>query len=83
MNRLRIEETIRSHPEIADEVVEGPIVILGLPRTGTTATSQLVALDPAVRSLRLWESSDPGASARVGDREHRSRGSPMPRPGSR
>ncbi len=59
VNRLRIEDTIRSHPEITNEVVEGPIVILGLPRTGTTATSQLVALDPAVRSLRLWESSDP------------------------
>jgi hypothetical protein len=59
VNRLRIEQTIASHPEIADEVVEGPIVILGLPRTGTTATSQLVALDPAVRSLRLWESSSP------------------------
>lgn len=59
VNRLRIEDTVCSHPEIAAEVVEGPIVILGLPRTGTTATSQLVALDPAVRSLRLWESSDP------------------------
>lgn len=58
-NRLRVEETIRAHPEIADEVVEGPIVILGLPRTGTTATSQLVALDPAIRSLRLWESTSP------------------------
>jgi hypothetical protein len=59
VNRLRIEDTISAHPEITDEDVEGPIVILGLPRTGTTATSQLVALDPAVRSLRLWESSDP------------------------
>jgi Sulfotransferase family len=58
-NRLRVEDTIRSHPAIEDEVVEGPIVILGLPRTGTTATSQLLALDPAVRSLRLWESGDP------------------------
>jgi len=59
VNRLRIEQTFATHPQIADEVVEGPIVILGLPRTGTTATSQLVALDPAVRSLRLWESSSP------------------------
>src|ERR1700722_12622633 len=59
VNRLRVEDTVHSHPEIADEVVEGPIVILGLPRTGTTATSNLVALDPSVRSLRLWESSDP------------------------
>ncbi|MGO9343209.1 MAG: sulfotransferase family protein [Acidimicrobiales bacterium] len=58
-NRLRVEETIREHPEITEEVIEGPIVILGLPRTGTTVTSQLVALDPAIRSLRLWESSSP------------------------
>ena len=59
VNRLRVEDTIRAHPEIADEVVEGPIVILGLPRTGTTVTSQLIALDPNVRSLRHWESSSP------------------------
>jgi len=59
VNRLRVEETYRAHPEISNETVGGPIVILGLPRTGTTATSQLVALDPAVRSLRLWESTNP------------------------
>jgi len=58
-NRLRIEETYRVHPEIADEEVEGPLFIIGLPRTGTTATSQLVAADPRVRSLRLWESIEP------------------------
>jgi Sulfotransferase family len=58
-NRLKVEETYRTNPEIDDEVVEGPIVILGLPRTGTTAASQLVASDPAVRSLRLWESGSP------------------------
>lgn len=58
-NRLRVEETYRRHPEIDAQSVEGPIVVLGLPRTGTTATSQLVALDPAVRSLRLWESGSP------------------------
>jgi hypothetical protein len=39
--------------------VAGPVFIIGLPRTGTTALSQLVALDPQIRSLRLWESSDP------------------------
>jgi len=59
VNRLLVEATIRRHPDIEGQMVEGPIVILGLPRTGTTATSQLVALDPAVRSLRLWESTTP------------------------
>jgi hypothetical protein len=58
-NRLRIEDVYRRHPAIDDEPVEGPLFIIGLPRTGTTALSQLVALDPQIRSLRLWESSDP------------------------
>ena len=47
------------HPEIGDEEVEGPLVIIGLPRTGTTALSNLLAADPQIRSVRLWESSDP------------------------
>jgi hypothetical protein len=58
-NRLRIEDVYRQHPEIDEEEVEGPLFIIGLPRTGTTALSQLVALDPDIRSLRLWESSHP------------------------
>ena len=58
-NRLRIEDAYRRDPTIAAGVVEGPLVIIGLPRTGTTALSQLVSADPRIRSLRLWESSDP------------------------
>jgi Sulfotransferase family len=78
VNRLRVEETYASHPEIDAGNVAGPIVILGLPRTGTTATSQLIAADPAVRSLRLWESGSPvpppeseaaGTDPRIADTE--------------
>jgi hypothetical protein len=58
-SRLRVEETYREHPEIAREEVEGPVFVIGLPRTGTTALSQLVAADPQFRSLRLWESGSP------------------------
>jgi hypothetical protein len=58
-SRLRVEDTYRAHPEIDDEQVEGPVFVIGLPRTGTTALSQLVAADPQFRSLRLWESSSP------------------------
>ncbi len=58
-NRLRVLDVLDAHPEIDDEVVEGPIFIIGLPRTGTTALSNLVAADPQIRSIRLWESSDP------------------------
>jgi Sulfotransferase family len=58
-NRLRIEDVYRHHRAIDDEHVGGPLFIIGLPRTGTTALSQLLSLDPQIRSLRLWESSDP------------------------
>src|ERR1700685_4070836 len=57
--RLQVEETYRLHPEIDDEVVGGPVFVIGLPRTGTTALSQLVAADPQFRSLRMWESQAP------------------------
>ena len=50
---------LRQHPEIDDEVVGGPVFVIGLPRTGTTALSQLVAADPQFRSLRMWESQAP------------------------
>jgi len=58
-NRLRIEDAYRRNPTIDAEPVDGPLFIIGLPRTGTTALSQMVSLDPQIRSLRLWESSDP------------------------
>ena len=58
-NRLAIEKTYQAHPEIDDQVVQGPVFVIGLPRTGTTALSQLVAADPQMRSLRVWESLSP------------------------
>ena len=57
--RLGVEETYRQHPEIDDQVIGGPVFVIGLPRTGTTALSQLVAADPQFRSLRTWESAAP------------------------
>jgi len=56
IQRLRVEDTYKQHPEIEDEIVGGPVVVIGLPRTGTTALSQLIANDPQFRSLRMWES---------------------------
>jgi hypothetical protein len=58
-SRLQVEDTYQANPSIADEEVEGPVFVIGLPRTGTTALSQLVAADPQFRSLRTWESSAP------------------------
>jgi hypothetical protein len=59
MQRLKIENTYTQYPEIDDEVIGGPVFVIGLPRTGTTALSQLVAADPQFRSLRMWESQAP------------------------
>ncbi len=58
-NRLLIEDAIAWHPEILDERVERPIVIAGLPRTGTTHLQNLIAADPNLRSVAYWESIEP------------------------
>lgn len=59
VNRLEIEHWYRIHPEIEDEQILAPVFGLGLPRTGSTALQCLMAEDPAVRSLRAWESDRP------------------------
>lgn len=59
VNRLRLEALIAEHPEIEDMPVERPIVICGLPRTGTTHLHNMLAADPALRHLPYWESLEP------------------------
>jgi hypothetical protein len=57
-NRLRIVDYLKHHPEVSDERVERPLVILGLPRTGTSLASYLLDQDPQRRSLLTWEAED-------------------------
>jgi hypothetical protein len=57
--RLRVEDWYRRHPDIDDVPIDAPLIGLGLPRTGSTALSLLLAQDPDVRYLRRWESSQP------------------------
>lgn len=54
-NRMRLEEMIRRTPAIERERVSAPIVIVGLPRTGTTLLHRLLASDARIRSLASWE----------------------------
>jgi hypothetical protein len=58
-NRLRFEDLMRRHPEIDDEVIAAPIIIVGLPRSGTTHLLNLIAADTRLRSLPYWESLEP------------------------
>ena len=57
--RLRIEAWYKDHPEIEDLPVYGPVDVIGLPRTGTTALGSMLSLDPQLRSLRMWEQREP------------------------
>lgn len=58
-NRLKVEEDRKRHPEIAGEEVRRPLIITGLPRTGTTLLFNLLALDSGNRALLTWESMHP------------------------
>ena len=57
-NRLRVVDWIRRHPEVADEPIEAPLVVIGMFRAGTTFLSELLDQDPRNRALLRWEASD-------------------------
>lgn len=57
--RLRIERCYADHPEIDAQRIVAPIMVVGLPRSGTSALSQMLAQDPANRSIRRWEANHP------------------------
>ena len=57
--RLEIEEWYARHPEIEDEQIVAPLMVLGLPRTGSTALHCLLGEDPAVRVMQNWEAMMP------------------------
>ncbi len=57
-NRLRVVDYVKRHPEVSDERVERPLVVLGLPRTGTSLASYLLDQDSRRRSLLTWEAED-------------------------
>ena len=59
VGRLRLEALYRRHPEIEDEVIARPIIVAGLPRTGTTHLFNLLAQHPSLRWIPYWESLEP------------------------
>jgi hypothetical protein len=74
-NRLLLEDLLGRHPEIREEKIDRPIIICGLPRTGTTHLHNLMGSDPALRSLPYWESVEPV----LAEQERPSAGAPDPR----
>lgn len=53
--RLRAQEWFRRHPEIADEQIAAPIVVVGMMRSGTTLLQRLLAADPRFHCAHGWE----------------------------
>jgi len=58
-NRLLLTELLARHPEIQDIELLPPVVIAGLPRTGTTHLHNLLAAAATFRTLPYWESVEP------------------------
>jgi hypothetical protein len=58
-DRLKTTAYLESHPELLERPIERPIFVFGIPRTGTTLLSNLLAADPAHRSPLTWEIDDP------------------------
>ncbi|MGV0716697.1 sulfotransferase [Mycolicibacterium sp. XJ662] len=58
VNRLKVLDWVRQHPDVTAEPVTAPLVVVGLFRAGTTFLSELLDQDRANRSLLRWEAAD-------------------------
>ncbi len=58
-SRLALTDLLRCHPEIAAIEIERPLIVVGLPRSGTTHLVNLLAADRRRRALPFWESQEP------------------------
>jgi Sulfotransferase family len=58
-SRLLLTDLLHAHPEIAAIEIERPLIVVGLPRSGTTHLVNLIAADQRRRALPYWESQEP------------------------
>jgi len=59
VNRLKIEDFCKRHPEIASEPVSVGAVIVGLGRSGSTMLQRLLAEAEGAAAIRWWETLSP------------------------
>jgi hypothetical protein len=59
VKQLQLQDWFTRFPELAREEVKTPLVIIGMPRTGTTILHELMALDPNNRTPLFWEVDAP------------------------
>jgi len=54
-NRLLLAEELKQTPELLGQPLVPPLVVIGLPRRGTTLLHRLLAIDQAHRGIPAWE----------------------------
>lgn len=59
-NRAVVRDAQAKRPDVRDEPVTAPVFVVGLPRTGTTLTYNLIARHPGNRGPKLWEMTNLG-----------------------
>jgi Sulfotransferase family len=55
VSRLLLMDARIRTPEVFERPLRPPIIVLGLPRSGTTFLHRMLAADPAHRAIPLWE----------------------------
>ena len=66
-NRLRAREYVRVHPEVRDAPLLPALIVVGMPRTGTTLLYNLLCQDASARPLLGWESLQPASPSSGSD----------------
>ncbi len=59
VTRLKMQAVFDANPEILERPIRKPMVLTGMPRSGTSALFNLLARDPSARPLLLWETQFP------------------------
>lgn len=63
--RLQLIQWRKDHPAVAEQRIVAPIIIVGLPRTGTSILHDLMAQDPSMRAPLSWEVERPVPAPRT------------------
>jgi hypothetical protein len=58
-SRLRYDDFVTRFPEALEVELEPPVIVVGLPRSGTTHLVNLLAADSRFRSMPWWEVQEP------------------------
>ena len=75
-NRLRVVDWAKRNPEVTDEEIVAPWIVVGIFRAGTTFLSYLLEKDPASRPLLRWEANN-SAPPSTGDHRNDPRVEPL------